>query len=144
MPPLILLVDDDRDFLDIHRRLLEASGYRVVCCRGVEEAWTFLAGERPALVISDLMMQARDDGFGLTRRLKADPRLAAVPVILLTAVSSRCGYDFSPRTPAERATMGADAFFDKPVDPACLLAAIRDLLEGEQGTGENGEKGTAT
>ena len=129
--PLILLVDDDRDFLDIHRRLLEGAGYRVACCAAPDEAVACAARERPDLVITDLMMRAIDDGFALVRRLKRETAPAPLPIIVMTAVGSRLGYDFSPRSPAELAAMGADGFFDKPADPACLLAKVRDLLARE-------------
>jgi CheY-like chemotaxis protein len=134
--PTILLVDDDHDFLEVTRHVLEAAGHRVVCTSDPSAALELAAAERPSLVVSDLMMKALDSGFSLARALKADARFSGIPVILVTAIASRLGYDFAPRTPAELAAMGADAFFEKPVAPAKLLAEIQRLLQ--RGTGAGG------
>ena len=74
------------------------------------------------------MMSALDSGFTFARALKADPRLAGLPVIIVSAVSSQKGFDFSPRTADDLAAMGADAFFDKPVAPEALLDKVKELL----------------
>lgn len=128
MAELILLVDDDRDFLEQNRGVLAAQGYRVLCASDPQAALDCMARERPALVVSDLMMKNLDSGFSLARAIKQDPRWAEVPVILVTAAASQRGFDFNPRSGAELQAMNADAFFDKPVDPAALIAKVRELL----------------
>jgi len=127
--PLILLVDDDVDFLAINRHLLEHAGYRTVCCTDPEEAWQKLNTERPGLVISDLMMSNLDAGFSLARRIKEHPDLRGVPVIIATAAGSQAGLNFRPRRPEDLAAMHADAFFDKPIQPKQLLATVADLIQ---------------
>jgi two-component system alkaline phosphatase synthesis response regulator PhoP len=123
---LILLVDDDRDFLEQNRGVLAASGYRVSCFSNPQEALQAAEREPPDLVVSDLMMKALDSGFTLAREAKA--RFPRVPVILVTAAASQRGFNFSPRGPEDLAAMNADAFFDKPVAPDQLIAKVRDLL----------------
>ena len=130
-PPLIMLVDDDPDFLDMQRHLLEAQGYRVRCCSDAQSALTQMAQNRPNLVITDLMMSTLDAGFALSKKVKDDPRWARVPVIVVTAIASRQRFDFCPRTPADLSAMHADAFFEKPADPDALLAKVRELLGGD-------------
>ena len=125
-PKLILLVDDDRDFLEQNRGVLAASGYRVSCFSDPQEALQAAEREPPDLVVSDLMMKALDSGFTLAREVKS--RWARVPVILVTAAASQRGFDFSPRGSEDLAAMNADAFFDKPVAPDQLIAKVRDLL----------------
>jgi two-component system alkaline phosphatase synthesis response regulator PhoP len=126
MKKLILLVDDDRDFLEQNRGVLAAAGYRVSCFSDPQEALRAAEGERPDLVISDLMMKALDSGFSLARELKS--RWAGIPVILVTAAASQRGFNFSPRGREDLAAMNAEAFFDKPVDPAALIAKVKELL----------------
>jgi CheY-like chemotaxis protein len=123
---LILLVDDDPDFLEQNRGVLAACGYRVSCFSDPGEALAAAGRERPDLAISDLMMKALDSGFSLARELKA--RHPGLPVILVTAASSQRGFDFRPRGGEDLSAMKADAFFDKPVDPAALIAKVRELL----------------
>jgi CheY-like chemotaxis protein len=128
MGKLIVLVDDDRDFLEINRGLLEARGYRVACFQDPEEALYSLKRERPDLVVTDLMMKNLDSGFSLARAIKSERELAGIPVILVTAAASQRGFDFNPRTREELAAMNAEAFFDKPVAPEALLAKVEELL----------------
>jgi CheY-like chemotaxis protein len=130
-PPLrgpILLVDDDPDFLEMNRSILSARGYAVVCRSDPRTALADMAALGPVLVITDLMMSSLDSGFTLARSIKEDSRFAGVPVIIVTAVASQKGFDFHPHTPADLAAMHADAFFDKPVDPAALVARVEELL----------------
>jgi CheY-like chemotaxis protein len=128
----IVLVDDDRDFLEMNASILEGSGCDVRGYPGPREALAAMRaappGKEPDLVITDLMMSALDSGFSLARELAGDPRFAKVPVIIVSAVASQKGFDFRPRGPADLAAMHARAFFDKPVDPAVLLAKVRELL----------------
>ena len=125
-PRSILLVDDDRDFLEMNRGVLEARGYRVRCASDPKAALVAAAAERPDLVVTDLMMDRLDAGFSLARGLKE--RFPGLPVILVTAVSVQRGYDFRPRGEPDLAAMHADAYFDKPVEPGALTAKVAELL----------------
>ena len=126
---LILIVDDDYEFLEINRMILERAGYRVVTAAEPKQALARMEEERPDLVITDLMMTTLDSGFLFARTIKEDPRYADVPVIIATSVSSALGLDFRPRTDEDRAQMHVDAYFDKPLDHHRLIATIRELLE---------------
>jgi len=128
MAKLILLVDDDRDFLEQNRGVLSSRGFRVTCVCDPREALEAIERERPDLVVSDLMMKALDSGFSLARLIKQDPRWAGTPVILVTAVASQRGFDFNPRSREDLIAMNADAFFDKPVAPEALIAKVEELL----------------
>jgi CheY-like chemotaxis protein len=125
---LILIVDDDYDFLEINRLILERAGYRVVTAAEPKQALLRMEEEKPDLVITDLMMTSLDSGFLFARTIKEDPRYADTPVVIATSVSSALGLDFRPRTDEDRAHMHADAYFDKPLDNAQLLATIAELL----------------
>jgi two-component system alkaline phosphatase synthesis response regulator PhoP len=126
MAKLILLVDDDLDFLELNHGVLAAAGFRVACFSDPEAALQAAERERPDLVVSDLMMKALDSGFSLARALRG--RFPRVPVILVTAASSQRGFNFSPRGREDLAAMNADAYFDKPVAPAALIAKVKELL----------------
>jgi CheY-like chemotaxis protein len=126
--PLILLVDDDLDFLEINRQILEPKGYRVACETDPQAAWQRLKAEKPDLIITDLMMSDLDSGFSLSRHVKQDPHLVDVPIIMATAITSQIGLDFRPRTPEDLAAMCVDAYFDKPIPPQKLLDKVAELL----------------
>ncbi len=126
MPRSILLVDDDRDFLEMNRGVLEARGYRVRCASDPKAALVAADAERPDLVVTDLMMDRLDAGFTLARAVKE--RHPGVPVILVTAVAVQRGFDFRPRGELDLASLHADAYFDKPVEPGALSAKVAELL----------------
>jgi CheY-like chemotaxis protein len=130
--PLIVLVDDDWDFLDVQRTILEEKGYRVACVSDPDDALASMSEERPDLVITDLMMRTLDAGFVLCRKIKENPRFSTIPVIIVTAIKSQRGFDFSPSLAGDLATMRADAYFEKPVAPEALLAKVAELLGIEE------------
>jgi CheY-like chemotaxis protein len=124
---LVWLVDDDPDCLEIGRRALEAAGYRVVCCGSPGEALA-REGERPAAIVTDLMMDALDSGLSFAKRVREDPSLAHVPIIVTTAIEQRLGFNFAPRTAEDLAAMKIDAFIPKPATSARLKGVIEGLL----------------
>jgi CheY-like chemotaxis protein len=125
---LILIVDDDFDFIEINRHILETAGYRVAAAAEPAEALAKMTPEPPDLIITDLMMTTIDAGFSFSRAIKEDPRFADIPIIISTSVSSVLGLDFRPRTADDLARMHIDAYFDKPLPPDALLAKVRELL----------------
>ena len=133
--PLIVLVDDDPDVIEINRHVLGASGYRVLAFSNPRDALERMAQEKPDLVIADLMMDDLDAGFSFSRRIKEDPQFRDTPVIIITAISSRLGLDFNPQTDEDLSAMHADAFLEKPISPELLLAKVLELV-GQRGDQE--------
>ena len=127
-PALILIVDDDYDFLELNRMILERAGFRVVTAAEPQQALAKMAKEKPDLVISDLMMTSLDSGFSFARAIKEDPGYKGIPVIITTSVSSALGLDFRPRSEVDMIEMHIDGYFDKPPDPIRLLSKIAELL----------------
>ena len=130
---LVMIVDDDVDVLEIGRMALEAGGFRVVCCGDPEEALGAMAAEAPDLVISDLVMQRLDAGFELVRRMRADHRLRAVPVLMMSGVNSQHGFSFHPRDEDDLRAMQIDGFLEKPVRGPRLVQTVREALARRAG-----------
>ena len=116
----ILLADDNADMRDYMRRLLGAH-YAVRAVADGEAALAAARASRPDLILSDVMMP-RLDGFGLLRAVRADPALADLPVML---VSARAGEEAS----IEGLEAGADDYLIKPFGARELLARVRANLE---------------
>jgi chemosensory pili system protein ChpA (sensor histidine kinase/response regulator) len=117
--PLILVVDDSLTVRKITGRLLERAGYRVRTAKdGVDalEQLGQLEQPLPALILADIEMP-RMDGFELLRTLRADPRFAALPVIMITSRSA-------DKHRQVAATLGVKHFLGKPYDEAALLSLI--------------------
>jgi len=88
----ILLVDDDRDFVEINRMLLEKEGYKIVVAYNPSEGYKLLASEKPDLLILDVMMVEPDDGFAMAQRIRREKN--NIPIIMLTSVSKVTGMKF--------------------------------------------------
>jgi CheY-like chemotaxis protein len=127
-PPNILVVDDDVDFLAQVQAQLEAAGYRVTTAESLAQADTLLGKGRPDLAIVDLMMEHTDDGFVLCHRIRQ--LHPAMPIILVTAVTSETGFEFDPAADKARSWIQADALLDKPVRLEQLTREIDRLLKG--------------
>ncbi|HNR36796.1 MAG TPA: response regulator [Candidatus Hydrogenedentes bacterium] len=126
--PVIMLVDDDIDIVDVISRLLTDNGYKVLSFTSTAEAMACLETEKPDLVITDLMMESLDSGFVFSRCLKENPSLRHIPVIIITAAGSQRGFDFRPTGPEDLEAMHVSAFLEKPVNPRQLLAKIAEIL----------------
>jgi len=124
----VLLVDDDHDYLMQMQMQLEAAKFKVVTAESQKEAEELLADLRPDLAIVDLMMENMDGGFVLCHRIKRLNK--AIPVIMVTAVSSETGIEFDAVGPGERSWLKADALLTKPVRFEQLKREIERLLQG--------------
>ena len=119
-PPLILVVDDVPDNVEILQMRLESQGYEVVTARDGVEALEKTHELLPDLVLLDIMMP-KMDGIETMKRLKADPSLPFIPVILVTAKAD--GRDVIAGLES-----GGDDYLTKPVDQAALSARARAML----------------
>lgn len=122
----VLLVDDDIDFLEQHRLLLESAGLKVVSAESQAQAEELLENLQPDIAICDLMMEHTDGGFALCYHIKK--RYPTTPVILVSAVASETGMEFDASTDEERSWIKADAFLTKPVRFEQLQGEIDRLL----------------
>lgn len=117
---LILLVEDDDDNREMLSRRLQKRGLEVVCAVDGEEAVECARRDRPLLVLMDMSLP-KIDGWEATRRLKADPLTAPIPIIALTA--------HAMRGDRERALeVGCDEYDTKPIVFARLIEKIEALL----------------
>lgn len=120
----ILVIDDDPDFLEYTRIVLESQGYQVRTAASTEVALKMLREDKPDLVLLDVMMTYVLDGLHVTRKIRDDPALKDVPVIMISAIVSR---DEAGIFPTDE-YLAVDAFMTKPVDPADLLQQIARLI----------------
>lgn len=122
----VLVVDDDIDYLNQIRLQLEAAGFEVLTAEGQKAAEDILRRRKPDLAVVDLMMEHQDSGFVLCYHLKKkDP---ALPVILVTAVTSETGLEFDATTEEERSWIKADRVLAKPIRYEQLFAEIERLI----------------
>ena len=119
MQPVLLLVDDEEDILELLENILQ-SKYQIMKASNGLEAIKLLSEEAVNLMISDVMMPEMD-GFELCRKVKSTVEFSHIPVILLTAKNTI-------QAKVEGLELGADAYIEKPFSREHLLAQIHSLL----------------
>ena len=119
-PPLILVVDDVPDNVEILQSRLESQGYEVITAGDGEAALTVVRDRLPDLVLLDIMMP-KLDGISTVRQLKSDAALPFMPVILVTARADA-------KDVIAGIEAGGDDYLTKPVDHAALMARVRAML----------------
>jgi len=128
--PLILIVDDFTDNREMYTQFLTFSGLRVAEAQNGHEALDKAFALTPDLIVMDLSLPGLD-GWEATRRLKADDRTRAIPVIALT------GHALAGHSKGAM-DAGCDAFITKPCLPERLLQEIQSMLKSHPGTPERG------
>ena len=115
----VLVVDDDELILEILRTILDLEEFDVVTAPDGDIALQVIDREKPDVVVLDVMMPGMD-GFEVCRTIKADPKTARTPVVLLTALDRE-----EDRNAGKEA--GADAFLTKPFSPLALIETLTSL-----------------
>jgi len=121
----VLLVDDDVDFCEAAKLLLDSKGYEVVLAHDGKEGLEKVRAENPDLVILDVMMPEMN-GYDVCVVLKADPEFKNTPVILLTAVDQALFK--TTYTKAMGLMTEADDYIAKPVEPQDLVRRVEGWL----------------
>jgi two-component system alkaline phosphatase synthesis response regulator PhoP len=116
----ILVVDDDPEIVRLVKGYLVQAGYEVLTAFNGETALRMLHAEKPDLLILDLMLPDRD-GWEITRRVRANERLAALPIIMLTA-------RVDDMDKIQGLELGADDYMTKPFNPREVVARVRARL----------------
>ena len=123
----ILIIDDDVDFVDLNKAVLENSGFEVMTAFSGREGMDKVKFDAPDLILLDLMMEKYDTGFGFSKQIKADPRYSNIPILMISSVAGETGYDFSQDL--DGYWMKTDDFLNKPVPPEELVKRINILIE---------------
>jgi two-component system, OmpR family, alkaline phosphatase synthesis response regulator PhoP len=125
MAQRILVVDDDRQIVRLVQSYLQQSGFVVLAAYDGEEALHAIRREKPDLVVLDLMLPKRD-GLDVTRIVRSDAALAALPILMLTArvedVDKLIGLE-----------LGADDYLTKPFNPQEVVARVKAILRRSGG-----------
>lgn len=123
----VLLVDDDVDFVEIIRTVLEEAGFSVITAHEGDDGLKKARKERPHIIVLDYMMTWPTEGAFVAQELKDDPDLRNIPIVLLTSVGSAHPW-WGVKKHEEY--LPVDVFLDKPIQPERLVQEIRSLLNG--------------
>ncbi len=118
--PLILYVDDDPDYIEAMRIVLESGGYEMAAAASAEEGLRVYQARRPDFVIVDLMMEEVDSGTAFVKELRLLGNTA--PIYMLSSVGE------SMSLSADHVALGLSGIFQKPIDRPSLLRVIKTRL----------------
>lgn len=126
MKKKILLVDDDKDFVEGTRIILEKNNFNVAIATSGQECIDKLDSFNPDLLILDIMMPEKS-GFDVCREIKDSLKYNRIPVIMLTALKQELGK--TSYSVSQGLDLEAEDYIDKPVKPKELISRINNLLE---------------
>lgn len=126
----ILVVDDDPDIVETMKMVLESAGYKVETAANGTEGLEKARAVHPDAIVLDVMMDNESEGFHVSYELKKGEDTKDIPILVLSAVGKKSGFDFDPESDGEY--LPVDAYMEKPLEPKALVDKIGALLEDSQ------------
>jgi CheY-like chemotaxis protein len=121
----ILIVDDDHDFSESTAAYLRSHGFRVSQAYSGYEGLKQARLEAPDLILMDIMMEERTEGFFTVQQLRRDEGLSEIPIVVVTSLYEEAG---GLAIEPERGWVAHDALLAKPLDLDALLRTVNDRL----------------
>lgn len=122
----ILLIDDDADFVESTKIVLESKPYEVIVAFDGDDGLRKAREESPDLILLDVIMPV-ENGFTAAQQLKKDPKLSEIPVLMLTSYATKGAGTGIPRS--RGLEVEYEDYIDKPVSPDDLLAIVAKHLK---------------
>ena len=120
----IVIVDDDPDFVEATRIVLEQNGHEIASAASGDEGLQVIRKIKPDLIILDVIMSTILDGLNVSQQLQDDPEHKDVPIIMVTSIANT---DYAALFPTDE-YVHIDAFMTKPIRPDQLLGQVKKLL----------------
>ena len=124
----VLLVDDDADFVEMNRMLLEQNGYAVRVAYSRRQCLAEVTVCRPDIIILDMVMEGREDGFNVSRELRNSEHTKTIPLVMITSVNDSIPFHLEP----DHTWLPVDALLEKPVEPQLLLTVVDRALRTDK------------
>ena len=121
----ILVVDDDPDDVELIKMALSKKPYEIIVAWNGKEGVEKAKAEKPDAIILDIMMP-EEDGFKACKRIKADPELQKIPVLILTAIREHFSHTTYARS--EGLTLESEDYIEKPIDGDYLVKCVEKFV----------------
>ena len=125
--PSILIADDDPDFVEITKAILETKQYQVRSAQDPDEGFAKLEKEIPDLLILDVMMGRGAGGFVLARKIRKDSRFDRMPILMLTSMTEQTGFSFPGECISDK-FLPVDDYIEKGLKPDAFLEKVEQQL----------------
>jgi len=124
----LLIIDDDPDFVAGIKTILETADYQVDASYNPKDGFQALQSKRYDLLLLDIMMGRGAEGVALARKIRKDPKLKEMPVLIITGLREQIAFLF-PGQPVHPHFVETDELLEKPVEPKLLLDKVSALLQ---------------
>ncbi len=123
----ILIVDDDPDFVEINKTILESHGYTVETADRPANAWEKVKNWMPDLICLDVMMPSGTEGFHFAYKVRSDTETRDIPILMITSIHDHSDFQFSPDQDGD--FLPVEYFLEKPIKSDVLISHVELLLE---------------
>ncbi len=120
----VLLIDDDADLVAVNEAVFVASGFKVEKAYNGDEGFELALTSKPDVIVLDVMMTTKSEGFDLARQLRGAEGTKEIPLIMLTSVHTTVPFRYEP----DGEYLPVDLFLDKPVAPEALVKEVKKVL----------------
>jgi len=127
MAKKILIVDDDSDFREAMSDLLDAKGYTVLSASDGKSGFDVAKKENPDLILLDVMMSSKTEGFDIAKSLQSDSSTKNTPVIIITGIRKDMNLSFGFEPDSD--WLPVKAVLEKPVKPEVLLKSVEENIK---------------
>ena len=124
----LLIIDDDPDYVDGIRSILEKANYEVDVAYNPKEGYKALESGNYDMLLLDIMMGRGAEGVMVARKINKDPKLREIPVLIITGLREQIAFLFPGQSVHPR-FLPTDELMEKPVDPSLLLEKVETLLK---------------
>jgi len=124
----LLIIDDDPDYVGGIKSILEKAGYAVQAAYNPKDGFQALQSNRFDLLLLDIMMGRGAEGVALARKIRKEPNLRELPVLIITGIREQIAFLF-PGQPVHPNFVETDELLEKPVEPKLLLEKVSSLLK---------------
>jgi len=128
MSAQIMMIDDDPDFVSGIKSILEKADYKVDVAYNPKDGFQSLQSKRYDLLLLDIMMGRGAEGVALARKIRKDPKLKEMPVLIITGLREQIAFLF-PGQSVHPNFVETDELIEKPVEPKFLLEKVSTLLK---------------
>ncbi len=124
----LIIIDDDPDYVAGIKSVLETASYSVDVAYNPKDGFKALQTKRYDLLLLDIMMGRGAEGVALARKIRKDPKLRELPVLIITGIREQIAFLF-PGQPVHPHFVETDELLEKPVEPKLLLEKVSALLK---------------
>lgn len=124
----LIIIDDDPDYVSGIKSVLESANYSVDVAYNPKDGFKALQSLRYDLLLLDIMMGRGAEGVALARKIRKDPKLRELPVLIITGIREQIAFLF-PGQPVHPHFVETDELLEKPVEPKLLLDKVSSLLK---------------